>query len=81
MHTLTIKVQDDFMQDFLNFVNKKKDSIYIEKDENLAYDPYFYERQDELHQLRTNIKNGTVEMVSHDDIWKNINDHLKTLDS
>ncbi len=81
MHTLTIKVQDDFMQDFLNFVNKKKDSIYKEKDENLAYDPYFYERQDELHQLRTNIKNGTVEMVSHDDIWKNINDHLKTLDS
>jgi len=80
MHTLTVQVQDNFMQEFLNFVNQRKESIHIEEDENLKYDPYFYDRQKELHQLRDDIKSGKSKMISHDDIWKNINEHLNTTD-
>lgn len=81
MQTLTVQVQDNFMQEFLNFIKNKKESIHIEEDENLKYDPYFYERQEELHQIRDDIKSGKTEMSSHSSVWKNINNHLKTLDT
>lgn len=81
MHTLTVQVQDNFMQEFLNYIKNKKESIHIEEDENLKSDPYFYERQEELHQIRNDIKNGKIEMSSHSSVWENINDHLKTLDT
>ena len=77
MHTLTVEIQDSFIQDFLNFVNKQKDSIKIKVDENLKYDPYFYQRQKELHQLRDDIKNSKVKMVSHESIWSNIYKHIQ----
>ncbi|MCX6051613.1 MAG: hypothetical protein NTZ60_03780 [Campylobacterales bacterium] len=78
MKTLTIQVEDNFMNDFLNFVGSCKDKIKITKDKNLEYDPYFYERQAELQQIREDIKSGKAEMISHDDLWKNIDTHLKT---
>ncbi|MEA1919632.1 MAG: hypothetical protein U9N52_07325 [Campylobacterota bacterium] len=81
MHTLTVQVQDNFMQEFLNFIKSKKESIYIETDENLKYDPYFYERQKELHQIRDDIKNSKIKMVSHENVWNTIHNHLKTIDT
>ncbi|MDO8454164.1 MAG: hypothetical protein Q7S59_06290 [Sulfurimonas sp.] len=78
MKTLTIEVEDSFMNDFLNFVGSCKDKIKITKDKNLEYDPYFYERQAELHQIRDDIRSGKAEMISHDEFWKNIDTHLKT---
>jgi len=58
MQTLTVNIQDGFIQDFLSIVEHYKGKIQIQKDKNLEYDPYFYERQEELHQLRADIKNG-----------------------
>ncbi|TKI70437.1 hypothetical protein FCU45_03895 [Sulfurimonas crateris] len=78
MKTLTIQVEDNFMNDFLNFVGTCKDKIKITKDKSLEYDPYFYERQAELQQIRGDIKSGKAEMISHDDLWENIETHLKT---
>ncbi len=42
MQTLTIEVKDDFMTEFMKFIDT------VVKDKNLELDPYFYERQKKL---------------------------------
>ncbi|MDD2905681.1 MAG: hypothetical protein PHH41_03415 [Sulfurimonas sp.] len=66
MKTLTIEVEDNFMNDFLNFVGTCKDKIKITKDKNLEYDSYFYARQEELQQIRDDIKSGKIETLSQE---------------
>ena len=60
MQTVTLQVNDNFMQEFLNYIDNQKEHISIEDDPNLAYDPYFYERQKQLHQTREDIKSGKI---------------------
>ena len=79
MKTLTIQVEDNFMNDFLNFVGSCKDKIKITKDKNLEYDPYFYERQTELQQIRDDIKSGKAEMISDKDFWEDIDIYVSSL--
>lgn len=79
MKTLTIQVEDNFMNDFLNFVGSCKDKIKITKDKNLEYDPYFYERQAELQQIRDDIKSGKAEMISDKDFWEDIDVYTSSL--
>jgi len=64
MQTLTLQVKDSFVPNLIDFLSKFKDQVTIKKDKNLEYDPYFYERQEELHKLRKDIKNGKMEMLS-----------------
>ena len=45
MQTLTLEINDDFMGDFMGFLDDFKDNIKVKKDKNLELDPYFYERQ------------------------------------
>jgi len=70
MQTMTVQIQDNYMSD-----------ITIEKDENLKLDPYFNERKEKLHQIRDDVKNGKIEMVSHEKVWGNIKNHLKTIEN
>ena len=79
MKTLTIQVEDNFMNDFLTFVGSCKDKIKITKDKNLEYDPYFYERQAELQQIRDDIKSGKAEMISDKDFWEDIDVYASSL--
>ncbi|MBS4068896.1 MAG: hypothetical protein WC279_14800 [Sulfurimonas sp.] len=79
MKTLTIQVEDNFMNDFLNFVGSCKDKIKITKDKNLEYDPYFYERQAQLQQIRDDIKSGKAEMISDKDFWEDIDVYVSSL--
>ena len=79
MHTLTVQVQDSVFQEFLSFISKRKESIEIKKDKNLELDPYFYERQKQLHQDLEEVESGKAEMISHDDLWNNINQHIKSI--
>ncbi len=79
MHTLTVQVQDSVFQEFLSFISKRKESIKIKQDKNLELDPYFYERQKQLHQDLEEVESGKAEMISHDDLWNNINQHLKSM--
>ncbi|RBQ28993.1 hypothetical protein [Aliarcobacter vitoriensis] len=81
MQTLTLQIKDSFVKDFINIIEPYKDKIQIKQDENLDYDPYFYERQKELHNMRADIKNGTIKMSSHKDVWSNIKQHLQTLEN
>ena len=66
MQTLTVKVQDSFVQDFLTIIEHYSDKVQLEKDKNLEYDPYFYERQKQLQQDIEDIDSGKVEMLSQE---------------
>ncbi len=64
MQTKSVQIQDNYVQEFVSYVNNHSENITIEKDKNLEHDPYFYERQKELQQLREDIKTGNMEMLS-----------------
>jgi hypothetical protein len=77
MQTLTIDVQDQFLTSFLQYVENHKDTIRLNDDANLAYDPFFYQRQKELQQIRDEIKNDKTKIETHEQGWGNIKSHLK----
>jgi len=81
MQTLTVDIQDSFVEDFLSMIEQYKDKVQVKKDKNLEQDPYFYERQKELYQIKNNIDNGNIQMVSHDTVWGNIKNHIKTIET
>ena len=80
MQTMAIQIQDDYVNDFMNYVNNHSDSITITKNKNLEYDTYFYERQKELHKIRTDIKNEKNQLISFDDFEDKTNKLEKELE-
>ena len=66
MQTLSVHIQDDYMQQFMNFVKNSHSNITISKDKNLEFDPYFYERKKDLEQIIEDSENGTIEMLSQE---------------
>jgi len=68
MQKISVQIQDNYLQSFMNYVDNNSENITISKDKNLDLDPYFYERQKELHQIRDEIKNSQIKMVSHEKI-------------
>jgi len=80
MQTLSIQIQDSYMQQFMNFVKESHSNITVSKDKNLEIDPYFYERQKELHQIRADIKSGKMEMLSEEQYEKEIEDFFSELE-
>ncbi len=81
MQTLTVKIEDNIMQEFFDFVNKYKNDIHVIHDKNLELDPYFYERQKKLHQIRSDVKNGTMRMLSEDEAEEEIELFFKELEN
>jgi hypothetical protein len=81
MQTIAVQIQDNYVQNFMSYVSNHSENITIKKDKNLELDPYFYKRQKQLQQDSEEIENGTAEMISHNDLWSNINNHLKTLNN
>jgi len=79
MQTMAVQIQDDYVNDFMNYVNNHSDRITIKKDKNLEQDSYFYERQKELHQIKNNIDNGKVQMIENDEFWDDIDNFVDTL--
>ncbi|MEA3352302.1 MAG: hypothetical protein U9Q33_00600 [Campylobacterota bacterium] len=79
MKTISVQIQDSYVSDFMNYINNHSENITISKDKNLELDPYFYERQKELHQLREDIKNGDMEMLSQEQYDKEMKQFLEDL--
>jgi len=80
MQTLSIQIQDGYMQQFMNFVKESHSNITVSKDKNLEIDPYFYERQKELHQIRADVKSGKMEMLSEEQYEKEIEEFFSELE-
>ena len=79
MQTLTLDIQDNFMQDFQNIIEKYKSKITIKKDKNLEFDPCFYERKKDLEQIIEDSENGTMELLSQEQYDEEMNVFFKDL--
>ncbi len=79
MQTMAVQIQDNYITNFMSYIDNHSENISIAKDPNLELDPYFYERQKQLKQDLEEVENGTAEMISHNDLWSNINKHIETL--
>ena len=80
MQTLSVQVQDNYIQNFMNYVNNHSENITITKNKNLELDTYFYERQKELQQQRDDIKNGSSQLISFEDFENKTNQFEKELE-
>jgi len=80
MQTLAVQVTDDYVQDFMNYVNSHSENITIAKDKNLENNPYFYERQKKLHQIRDDVKNGNMKLLSQEESDNEIELFFKELE-
>ena len=80
MQTMTVQIRDNYVQNFINYVDSHNEDITISKDKNLEFDMYFYERKQELNQIRNNIKNGTSKLISFDDFEDSSNQLEKELE-
>ncbi len=81
MQTLTVKVQDNFIQEFLTIIEHYNDKVHLEKDKNLEYDPYFYERQKQLQQDIKDIDSGKTTMLSQEQYENEMKDFFSELKS
>ena len=81
MQTLTVNIEDNFVQDFLTIIEHYKDKIQLKKDKNLEYDPYFYERKKQLQQDIDDIDSGKVEMLSQEQYDKEMSSFFTELKS
>jgi len=79
MQTLTINVQDNFIQDFLTIIDHYKDKVQLAKNKNLEYDPYFYERKEQLQKDMDDIDNGKIKMINNENFWDDIDSFTKSL--
>jgi hypothetical protein len=79
MPTLTVNVQDNFVEDFLTIIEHYKDKVQLQEDKNLVVDPFFYERQKQLQEDIAEIDNGCVDMISNKDFWENIDTFAQSL--
>ena len=79
MQTLTVNIQDNFVQDFLAIIDHYKDKVQLAKDKNLEYDPYFYERKEQLQKDMDDIDNGKIKMINNEDFWDDIDNFTKSL--
>ena len=67
MQTIAVQVQDNYVQKFMSYVNSHSENITIQKDKNLELDPYFYERQEKLHQIRDDVHTGNMRLLSQEE--------------
>ncbi len=79
MQTLIVNVQDNFVQDFLTIIDHYKDKVQLKKDKNLEYDPYFYERKQQLQQDIDDIDSGKAKMINNEDFWNDIDSFTQSL--
>ncbi len=67
MQTITLQVKDEFMTEFMKMIDTVKDNVVVQKDKNLEYDPYFYERREKLHKIMDKIDNDKSKLTDFDD--------------
>ena len=79
MQTLTIDIQDNFIEEFLTIIERYKDKIQLKKDKNLEYDPYFYQRQEQLQQDIKDIDSGKIQMLSQQEYDAQMNNFMDEL--
>ena len=72
--TLTLEVKDDFLPKLTEILSQFSANVKI-KDENLEYDPYFYERRKELEDIITHSNT-----ISFEEFEQNFNKRFNNAD-
>ena len=57
-----IQIDDDYTEEFELFIKKSEGHIKVMNDENLEYDPYFYERKTQLDAIIKAVDDGSMQM-------------------
>jgi len=81
MQTISVQIQDDYVQKFMSYVNNHSENITISKDKNLELDPYFYERKKKLHQIRNDVQNGNMRLLTQEESDDEIELFFKELEN
>ena len=81
MQTLSVQVQDNYIQKFMSYVNEHNADINVLKDKNLELDPYFYERKKKLHQIRDDVQNGKMRLLTQEESDDEIELFFKELEN
>jgi len=80
MQTMAVQIKDNYVQNFMSYVDSNSENITIKKDKNLELDLYFYERQEKLHQIRNDVKNGNMRLLSQEESDNEIELFFKELE-
>lgn len=81
MQTMSVQIQDNYVQKFMSYVNSHSENITISKDKNLELDPYFYERKKRLHQIRDDVHNGKMRLLTQEESDEEIELFFKELEN
>ena len=81
MKTLTVDIQDNFIQEFLNFVEKSQNKVKLHENSGLEKDIYLYQRKEELHNIRKQVKENSNQLSSIESIEKKFDTFEKNLES
>jgi hypothetical protein len=81
MQTLAVQIEDSYIQNFMTYVNNHSEDITISKDINLELDPYFYERKKKLHQIRYDVHNGEMRLLTQEESDNEIELFFKELEN
>ena len=79
MKTLTIDIQDSFLKEFLNFVQKNQNKILVRNSSDYE-DIYFDDRKKQLQKIREDIKDGKEKLYSIDEFEKRFDLFEKEID-
>ena len=79
MKTLTIDIQDNFLKEFLNFVQKNQNKILVRNSSDYE-DIYFDDRKKQLQKIREDIKDGKEKLYSIDEFEKRFDLFEKEID-
>ena len=67
-----VRINDGYITAFDEMVATFKENIEIVDDPNLKLDPYFYERKASLDKTIKAIDDGSITMLSHEDVWADL---------
>ena len=79
MKTLTIDIQDSFLKEFLNCVQKSQNKILVRHSSDYE-DIYFDDRKKQLQKIREDIKDGKEKLYSIDEFEKRFDLFEKEID-
>lgn len=76
--TLIIDIQDNFVQEFLTFIQSNKNNIKLH---NIAQeDLYFNKRKEQLHHIKKQIDSNTANLSTLDEFEIKLNSFEKELE-
>ena len=81
MQTMSVQIEDSYVEKFISYVNENSENITISKDKNLEIDPYFYERREKLHKIREDVHNGNMKLLTQEEADNEIELFFKELEN